>query len=274
MLAALALALTTAGAAGVCDLTGVPWVPQCVQARGCPLKGAGTQHSALLSAAASGPAGEYNFSITIRHGANDVAMKLLPDSKVQVTVIKGNETISSCEGVVSATCNNISFTSCHALPLDPEKKPTTELLGTPSWCRAWTPGCASPEPPYGQGFAFLSALGSNMVMQQAPSKSAVYGITVGAPTAVRITVTDEDKKTSYEVDAEFNTTHQPFGPEYVGGHNDYISAGPYVGGPHTTWKAFLKPAPAGGNFTISAVCTGCTEDGSFSHINISNVTFG
>ena len=58
------------------------------------------------------------------------------------------------------------------------------------------------------------------------------------------------------------------------GEADYSSAGPYIGGPHITWKAFLKPAPAGGNVTISAVCTGCTEDGSFSNINISNVVFG
>ena len=49
-----------------------------------------------------------------------------------------------------------------------------------------------------------------------------------------------------------------------------------MGGPHSTWKAFLKPSPAGGNFTITAVCTGCYEDtkSPFASVNISDVTFG
>jgi hypothetical protein len=116
-----------------------------------------------------------------------------------------------------------------------------------------------------------------MVLQQAPSKSAVYGIAVGNPSAVKVTVFDEEKKTSYVVDAEFNTTHQPFGdPQYVGGEADYASKGAYVGGPHSTWKAFLKPTPAGGNFTITAVCTGCYEDTAtpFASISVSNITWG
>lgn len=113
-----------------------------------------------------------------------------------------------------------------------------------------------------------------MVLQQAPAKSAVYGMVMGHPSAVKVTVTDETTGTSYDVPAEFNTTHQPWGPEFVGGEAGYNSKGAYVNGPYLTWKAFLKPAPAGGNFTISAVCTGCTEDGSFSNINITNVTMG
>ena len=56
-----------------------------------------------------------------------------------------------------------------------------------------------------------------MVLQQAPAKAAVYGIAVGNPTAVKVTVTDVEAGTSYEVDAEFNTTKQPFGPAFVGG---------------------------------------------------------
>lgn len=102
----------------------------------------------------------------------------------------------------------------------------------------------------------------------------MYGIVVGNPTSVKVTVTDMATQSSYEIDAEFNTTHQPWGPQFIGGESGYAEKGPFVGGPHMTWKAYLKPTAAGGNYTISAACTGCTEDGSFSNINISNVTFG
>ena len=44
-----------------------------------------------------------------------------------------------------------------------------------------------------------------MVLQQSPAKAAVYGITVGNPTAVKVTVINEDNGTSYVVDAQFNT---------------------------------------------------------------------
>lgn len=102
------------------------------------------------------------------------------------------------------------------------------------------------------------------------AKSAVYGIVVGKPTAVKVTVTDvTGVEDSYEVDATFNSTHQAFGPEFVGGDAAVTYPGPFQ-----TWKAYLNPTKAGGNYTISAVCAGCTEDGSFSNINISNVAFG
>lgn len=85
-----------------------------------------------------------------------------------------------------------------------------------------------------------------MVLQQAPAKAAVYGIAVGAATAVKVTVTDQTTGTSYTIDADLNTTHQPFGPQFVGGEDGYASNSAYVGGPHITWKAFLKPTTAGG----------------------------
>eukprot|EP01050_Picozoa_sp_SAG11_P013103 SAG11_NODE_1508_length_4775_cov_1.760693_4_plen_123_part_00 len=111
----------------------------------------------------------------------------------------------TCHGTISTSCDNVTWGAQTGGP-DPEKV-TVGCFG-PSWCRAWTAGCDSPEPPYGQGFAFLSSLGSDMVLQQAPAKSAVYGIAVGKPSAVKVTVTDVEKGSSYEVDAEFNTTHQ------------------------------------------------------------------
>eukprot|EP01052_Picozoa_sp_SAG31_P026909 SAG31_NODE_2475_length_5641_cov_2.038434_4_plen_473_part_00 len=245
----------------VCRMGGAPWVPQGKS----PLHG--LQTITQLSAT------HFNMSFHIRHGPTGGVGEVLPDNKVSMEVMKGNQSLYSCHGVISAACNNITWGEQTGGP-DPEKS-TAGCFGL-SWCRAWSPGCDSPEPPYGQGFAFLSSQGSNMVLQQAPAKSAVYGIVVGNPTAVKVTVHDEEKHESYEVDAEFNTTHQPFGPQFVGGEAGYATAGAYIGGPHTTWKAFLKPTAAGGNFTITAACTGCYEDreSPFSTVNVSNVTFG
>jgi hypothetical protein len=72
----------------------------------------------------------------------------------------------TCTGTISATCNNITW------DVSTKGSQCAHVPG-PSWCRAWTPGCESPQPPYGQGFAFLSSLGSKMVLQQAPAKAAV-----------------------------------------------------------------------------------------------------
>ena len=41
--------------------------------------------------------------------------------------------------------------------------------------------------------------------------------------------------------------------------------------PLPTWKALLQPAPAGGNYTITAVCTGCASNAT---LTISNAIFG
>lgn len=289
---ALLLAGAGAGAAadaapGSCSMSGAPWVAQAPSGQHPPTG------ASLYTVTATG-ADTFNMSVCWRHGpCGQGEQGTVSGDKVTIKVMDKNLTASTCEGTFSASCDNITWAP--QPPKDPEGKPGTGCLNTASWCRAWTPGCDSPEPPYGQGFAFLSSLGSNMVLQQAPAKSAVYGIAVGKPTAVKVTVTDVDKKSScasltdvaakascevdasYEVDAKFNVTKQPFGPEFVGGESGkggYATAGPYIYGPHLTWKAFLKPTPAGGNYTIAAACTGCTEDGSFSNINITNVAFG
>lgn len=258
--ATAAVAVTTGG--GSCSMAGAPWVPQGKS----PLEPGA---AANLYPATTTSGGAFNMSFRIRHGATGGTGVLQPDGKVVLTVMKGNVSLETCVGTMAPSCDNITWSSTGGATAH-----TTGGCFGDSWCRAWTSGCDSPEPPYGSGFAFLSSLGSNMVLQQAPAKAAVYGITVGNPTAVKVTVTDEDTGTSYTVDADLNATHQPFGPQYIGGEADYASAGAFVGGPHMTWKAFLKPTAAGGNFTIAAACTGCTEDGSFSSVNISNVAFG
>lgn len=263
-----AAALASGSTALQCGMAGgAPWVGENC-GRNCAMNNAPSLHPLLPD----GPDGGFNMSVHVRHGPTGAVGKVLPGGKVQLTVMKGNVSFGSCEGVLEPSCNNVSWSASTT----GGKPGGAACFGAPSWCRAWTPGCESPEPPYGSGFAFLSSQGSNMVLQQAPAKSAVYGLAVGNPSAVKVTVTDEEKGTSYEVDAEFNTTHQPFGPQYVGGEADYASKGAYVGGPHSTWKAFLKPTAAGGNFTIKAVCTGCYEDTAtpFASINVSNVVFG
>jgi hypothetical protein len=259
-------AVASSGGAAACSMTGgSPWVPQ-GGGRGGIASG-----QRLFSATPTG-AETFNMSICWRHGpCGGGEHGTVSGNKVTMQVMNNGAVASTCEGTFSEDCNNITWSPTPAKGKTPANP---GCLTSTSWCRAWTPGCTSPEPPYGSGFAFLSSIGSNMVLQQAPAKSAVYGIVVGKPTSVKVTITDLDKKTSYEVDATFNSTKQPFGPEYVGGESDYASAGAYINGPHLTWKAFLKPTPANTNVSISAVCTGCTEDGSYSAINITNVTFG
>lgn len=202
-LASPALATSQCGMAG-----GAPWVGEGC-GKNCDMK------VGLFPMLPDGPDGDFNMSIHVRHGPTGAVGKVLPGGKVQLTIMKGNATIGSCEGALTASCNNVTWTSGES-----KGKSGGSCFGAQSWCRAWTPGCDSPVPPYGEGFSFLSSLGSNMVLQQAPAKSAVYGIVIGNPSAVKVTVTDEAKGTSYEVDAEFNTTHQPFGPAYVGGEAD------------------------------------------------------
>ena len=137
------------------------------------------------------------------------------------------------------------------------------------------------QPPYGLGFGFHSTQSSNMVLQQAPAKAAVYGIAVGKPTAVTITFSDKSGNAppvTVTAQVGVNVTQQPFGPGFDG-MSTTPSWGMKIPGakqntPWLMWKAFLPPTPAGGDYEILAKCTGCTEDGSYSSANITNVTFG
>eukprot|EP00051_Salpingoeca_urceolata_P018667 m.264243 g.264243 ORF g.264243 m.264243 type:complete len:778 (+) comp19248_c1_seq11:1238-3571(+) len=139
---------------------------------------------------------------------------------------------------------------------------------------------AGPPPPLPPlpSLAFDAAFGSNMVLQQAPAKAAVYGFVGQGGTAVKVTVAGEG--TSYTVDAVFNQTNQAFGPQWGVRPCPKEACPPYDMEPFTpwgvplfTWKALLRPSTAGGNYTITVDCIGCGSNGS-STVSITNVTFG
>jgi hypothetical protein len=122
-----------------------------------------------------------------------------------------------------------------------------------------------PPPPFastpciggGEGdICFSWALGSSMVLQQAPAKTAVYGWLTGGPTSstVAVTVATEGRgggDAPYTVPAVLTTA--PPGTNHT-----------------ALWKAVLRPAAAGGNFSISAKCTAGCSGGAVIH----NLTFG
>ena len=92
---------------------------------------------------------------------------------------------------------------------------------------------------------FNSTFGDNMVLQQAPAAAAVFGTVTGATTNVSVTVLDQASGASYSVSADV--------------------------GQGGLWKALLRPAPAGGNFSITATATCSSESTS---ATIHNTTFG
>ena len=97
-----------------------------------------------------------------------------------------------------------------------------------------------------------------------PAQAAVYGIIVGAKaggqTKVQVTVAEaggaNGAASSYTVEAVVDVTSKTAA----------------AGGLYARWKAILHPADAGGNYTVTAACTGCTAPGSTAAIE--DVTFG
>lgn len=79
-------------------------------------------------------------SFRIRHGATGGVGELLPNNGIKFTVMQGNRTVNTCMGTFEPSCNNISWT-----PVNDTR--AADCFGL-SWCRAWTPGCTSPAPPY------------------------------------------------------------------------------------------------------------------------------
>ena len=121
-----------------------------------------------------------------------------------------------------------------------------------------------------------------MVLQRAPAMAAVYGFldfnASMAGAVVHVTLTP-DSGTPTTVQATLNATVQTFGPEWgVRSVNASQCPGclpPFNpwNAPLASWKALLPPQPAGGNFTVTAVCTGCSALGP-SSIALADVTFG
>ena len=141
---------------------------------------------------------------------------------------------------------------------------------------------APPPPPQVLQFNFDVAFGNNMLLQRAPSMAAVYGFLDFAASAsgavVHVTLTP-DSGAPTTVQATLNATVQTYGPDWgVRSLNASDCDGclpPFdpFNMPLASWKVLLPPQPAGGNFTVTAVCTGCSADAP-STVSIANVTFG
>jgi hypothetical protein len=139
-----------------------------------------------------------------------------------------------------------------------------------------------PPPPQLLQFSFDSVFGDNMLLQMAPAQAAVYGFLDFAASAagavVHVTLTPEGGAPT-TVLASLNTTVQTFGPNWgVRSTNASDCDGclpPYNpwNTPLASWKALLPPQPAGGNYSVTAVCTGCSSSAPAS-VSISNVVFG
>lgn len=119
-----------------------------------------------------------------------------------------------------------------------------------------------------------------MVLQQAPSSSAIYGYAPSNATSIIVTVQDsETGQTTATIAAVFNVTQQPYGPDWGVRPCSSADCPPYnmepftpFGVPLPSWKALLPPMPAGGNYLITASCTGCAA--SVLQLSLNNVTFG
>ena len=117
-----------------------------------------------------------------------------------------------------------------------------------------------------------------MVLQRAPSAAAVYGYLDTPAATVKVTVWSNGSPL-YSVDATYNTTLQPFGDGWGARPCPKADCPPYdmatftpFSNPIPTWKVLLQPTPAGGNYTITAVCTGCLSN--VTTLSISNVVYG
>jgi hypothetical protein len=142
---------------------------------------------------------------------------------------------------------------------------TVDVTGAPA-----PPPPPPPPPPPLPGFQFSPVFGDDMVLQMQPAASAVYGFTGEGGTAVSVSISSGGK-VLYTIPATLNSTQQPFGapwgerPNAAGGcYNPWCK-------PIATWKALLKPTAAGGSYTITATCTGCTGN---TTVVLTTATFG
>ena len=113
-------------------------------------------------------------------------------------------------------------------------------------------------PPFPNSTAgtFFSGVFSDHTVLQREAKAAVYGVIFGAQssTTVTVDVSSPAGMKLYSVQATVILTEKQM-----------------PGGQYAKWKAYLKPAPAGGNFSVSASCASCTNT---SVSTIHDVTFG
>ena len=96
-----------------------------------------------------------------------------------------------------------------------------------------------------------------MVLQQSPAKAAVYGHLAGPPSSkVTVTVTPAGAA-AYTVAATVTAA-------VTGGNT----------GGNATWKVFLKPEEAGGNYTIKAsYVSGCSGSATITDVSFGDVWY-
>lgn len=135
-----------------------------------------------------------------------------------------------------------------------------------------------PPPPPALYYGFDAGFGSNMVLQRAPAAAAIYGYLDTPAATVKVTVSSNGAPL-YTVDATYNTTLQPFGDGWGARPCPKAECPPYdmdsftpFSYPLPTWKVLLQPTAAGGNYTITAVCTGCVSN--VTTLTMTNVIFG
>lgn len=270
LLAAEAVAGSTSGAA--CTIDGHMWVANFTQrtllqqdilvARNLTVDGSAFNISAVEMHGYGGrPALMHGDPWAGTVSGNTVKLKITAGS-----YFKGaNFVDQECTGTFSDDCTAIDWGAEGCLRAGSGPK----TPGAPKWCGAWTAGCPTQAPAYGYGMSFWDVFDDNMVLQMEPAAASVYGIATATASAVSVTVTEHTSGKSYTVQADRlgpDAVHQPVGPEFAGMHS--------TAAPHFAWKALLKPAAAGGNYTIFAKCSGCTATGDYSNATITNVTFG
>ena len=120
---------------------------------------------------------------------------------------------------------------------------------------------------------FSVGIDSNMVLQR-DATTAVYGQMIGDGVGAKIEVTvTEAGGSSYTVHAVVlgDKGALPFAVRCWKPNRESCWVANYT----ASWKAFLKPAAAGGEYTISAKCTaGCTGDAARDVSSIERVTMG
>ncbi len=139
-------------------------------------------------------------------------------------------------------------------------------------------GAPPPPTPPALFYGFDAGFGSNMVLQRAPAAASIYGYLDTPSATVKVTVSSNGTAL-YSVDATYNSTLQPFGdgwgarpcPKAVCPPYDMATYTPFAY-PLPTWKVLLQPTLAGGNYTITAVCSGCITN--TSTLTMTNVIFG
>ena len=134
------------------------------------------------------------------------------------------------------TCCRQMVRFCVALLVAAAAAPTAAAGKPPT---VWTPCNAS------AGICFSRNLGSNMVLQQAPAKACLFGMLGAGGTSATVKIS-----TSQDVAAEVTARVAADG----------------------RWKACLPPQQAGGEFRITATCTGCAHPNAA--VTIENVVFG